>query len=157
MVRRGAVGTPRIALGQPAHGLESLDRSLREARGTLRLSSELGVRERAVTAAGMDADRILAEVVDDPQVVWLIDDRLGPLIRHDSEHGSDLVGTLWLYLTHGSSKTRTAQVLHLRRQSLYQRLAKIQDLIGAIDDPQRRVSLLLALKAHELRQRRGAH
>ncbi|MFI5957074.1 helix-turn-helix domain-containing protein [Cryptosporangium sp. NPDC051539] len=38
--------------------------------------------------------------------------------------------TLELYLRHGASATKTADALHLRRQSLYQRLERIETLLG---------------------------
>jgi len=79
-----------------------------------------------------------------------IEDELGELLRHDAAHGTDLTRTLWTYLVSGASKTEIARSLHLRRQSLYQRLAKIEQLVGGIEDPGQRVALILASKAHRL-------
>jgi len=155
MLRRGASQNPRLALGALVRDIESLGRSLRDARATLDVIQELRTVERAVTARGMAADRLIAKLIDDPELASIVEDELGPLLRHDAAHRSDLVKTLSTYLAHGSSKTRAAQALHLRRQSLYQRLSKIEELIGEnLDDPARRGSLTLVLKANEVIERR---
>lgn len=157
MVRRGASSHPRLALGSVVADVDSLGRSLRDARETLRLVRELGSVERAVTAQGMTADRLIAKLLGDPELPSIIADEIGPLLRYDEENRAELTRTLWTYLAEGCSKTAAAKALHLRRQSLYHRLAKIEELLGRdLGDPQRRISLILALKAHELfeRQRR---
>jgi purine catabolism regulator len=60
----------------------------------------------------------------------LVDDVLGELIAHDRRRGTALFDTLATYLRFGSSKTECAKALHLQRQSLYQRLARIFEIIG---------------------------
>jgi purine catabolism regulator len=55
---------------------------------------------------------------------------IGPLISWDTDHGSRLVHTLEVFLRNGCSPTRTAAALHLGRQSLYQRIERIEALLG---------------------------
>ena len=54
----------------------------------------------------------------------------GSLIAHDRRRGTTLFDTLATYLRHGASKTETAKALHLQRQSLYQRLSRVFEVIG---------------------------
>ncbi|MGY1592332.1 helix-turn-helix domain-containing protein [Geodermatophilus sp. SYSU D00708] len=69
--------------------------------------------------------------------------------------------TLRTYLAHSSSKVRTADALRLRRQTLYLRLQRIEELIGDVHAPQRHAALVLALALTDLpeagaRRGRGA-
>jgi len=102
----------------------------------------------------MVADRLLAAVVEDRELADVIEGALGPLLEHDAAHGTELLDTLYALLAHGDSKSATADALHVRRQTLYKRLAKIESLIGDLGDPEWRVSLLVALRAQRLLARR---
>ena len=50
-----------------------------------------------------------------------------------------------MYLAHGSNKVSAAAALHVRRQTMYQRLARVSQLIGDVQDPRRHTGLVLAL------------
>ncbi|MGH9243791.1 MAG: helix-turn-helix domain-containing protein [Acidimicrobiales bacterium] len=82
-----------------------------------------------------------------------IAEQLASRPRYDRDHHTELTRTLALHLAHGSSKTALARLLNLRRQSLYQRLAKIEEL--NIDHPDGRTSLSLALAVHQIDHARG--
>jgi purine catabolism regulator len=59
----------------------------------------------------------------------------------------DLVATLDALYRAGGRKTEAARRLHLTRQSLYGRLERIEELLGAeLDDPDTRLGLELALR-----------
>jgi purine catabolism regulator len=76
---------------------------------------------------------------------------LGPLIEHDHNKGSDLLRTLRVYLDHDGSKQIAAQNLYIVRQSLYYRLEKIAELLGAdFMSPEKRIALQVALRAYQL-------
>ncbi|MFP5333271.1 MAG: helix-turn-helix domain-containing protein, partial [Acidimicrobiia bacterium] len=72
---------------------------------------------------------------------------LGPLVVHDRESGSDLIGTLVAYLRNDCRVGPTADELALHRNGLAYRLERIHRLTGR--DPYRmedRVELLLAAR-----------
>ena len=52
------------------------------------------------------------------------------IFLHDQEHGTDLLDTLYAYLINQSSLTRTAQFLYMHRNTVYNKLLKIEALIG---------------------------
>ncbi|MYV98341.1 helix-turn-helix domain-containing protein, partial [Streptomyces sp. SID3343] len=86
----------------------------------------------------------------------LVEDQLGPLVAADAARGTGLVDTLEAYLRCGGSKTVTAGVLFLRRQSVHQRLALIESLLSVSPDhPDRQGPLRAALAARELLATRG--
>jgi DNA-binding PucR family transcriptional regulator len=88
---------------------------------------------------------------DPARLALLADGVIGALVEWDAAHRSELVRTLEVLLRHGSSPTRAAAALHLGRQSLYQRIERIESLLGMrVDDPELHAPLLLATCAHRL-------
>jgi purine catabolism regulator len=88
-------------------------------------------------------------VGDSRHLADLVEEQLGPLLR--TPRAETLVRTLEAYLDSGGSKAATARVLHLRRQSVHQRLARIAALLGRdLDDARQQTALRLALAARRL-------
>ncbi|MFK0154864.1 PucR family transcriptional regulator [Streptomyces sp. NPDC090499] len=105
--------------------------------------------ERELTRGGVAANR--------DRLAALVQHALGPLLAWEAAHPSDLVRTLEVHLRHGCSPTRTAALLHIGRQSLYQRLERIESLLGLeIDDPDLLGELLTAACAHRVVRGTGA-
>ncbi|MEU2334847.1 PucR family transcriptional regulator [Streptomyces sp. NPDC006654] len=105
--------------------------------------------ERELTRGGIAANR--------DRLAALVQHTLGPLLAWEAAHASDLVRTLEVHLRHGCSPTRTAALLHIGRQSLYQRLERIESLLGLeIDDPDLLGELLTAACAHRVVRGTGA-
>ncbi len=80
----------------------------------------------------MTARLLLAGASDGPLARQLVREQIGSLVDYDATHGSEFVRTLRVYLAHASSKVQTAEALRLRRQTLYGRLQRIEELIGDI-------------------------
>ncbi len=142
-------GHLHAAVGPPVP-LADAGRSLREAHAaaqTVWPGDAPGVGRGIRTWRETVPDRILG-LLDDEARAHLVDDLLGPLRRWDAAHGSDLVRTVEVFLRHGCSPTRAAAVLHLRRQSLHQRLNRAEHLLGhRIDEPGSVAAMLLAARA----------
>jgi purine catabolism regulator len=89
----------------------------------------------------------------------LVRSQLGMLLALRPAESEILMHTLETYFDSGCSKTRTAGLLHLQRQSLYGRLDRAFALVGG--DPTgtgRALPLHLALRLrHGLRRLRGEH
>ncbi|EDY55098.2 MULTISPECIES: PucR family transcriptional regulator [Streptomyces] len=106
-------------------------------------SSRALALERELTRGGVDANR--------DRLAALVQHALGPLLAWEAAHPSDLVRTLEVHLRNGCSPTRTAALLHIGRQSLYQRLERIESLLGLeIDDPDLLGELLTATCAQRV-------
>jgi purine catabolism regulator len=70
------------------------------------------------------------------------------LRSHDAASRPSLLPTLEAYLAHAGRKAETARELHLNRQTLYNRLARISELLGTdLEDPHTVLALSLALRA----------
>ncbi|MFD3585716.1 PucR family transcriptional regulator [Streptomyces sp. NPDC058683] len=113
------------------------------AQGPLVTSARALALERELTRGGIAANR--------ERLTALVRHTLGPLLAWEAAHASDLVRTLEVHLRHGCSPTRTAALLHIGRQSLYQRLERIETLLDLeIDDPDLLGELLTAACAHRV-------
>ena len=75
----------------------------------------------------------------------LIHPALQALKQHDAEKNSELYDTLYQYLLRERSVIRTAQAIHIHKNSLMYRLQRIQSIIDVdLDDPLVRTYLLLS-------------
>ncbi|WP_223773838.1 PucR family transcriptional regulator [Streptomyces sp. 135] len=85
---------------------------------------------------------------EDGVLAAFVDRAIGPVRAHDQRSKPPLLPTLQTYLAHAGRKAETARELHLNRQTLYNRLARISELLGTdLDDPQTVLALSLALRA----------
>lgn len=99
-------------------------------------------------ARRLDTDLLLWRLRDHPDLAAFVDRAIGPLRDHDRTSRPPLLPTLETYLAHAGRKAETARELHLNRQTLYNRLARISELLGTdLDDPQTVLALSLALRA----------
>ncbi|MGC9544495.1 PucR family transcriptional regulator [Streptomyces sp. UG1] len=99
-------------------------------------------------ARRLDIDLLLWRLRDHPDLAAFVDRAIGSLRDHDDRSRPPLLPTLETYLAHAGRKAETARELHLNRQTLYNRLARIGELLGTdLDDPQTVLALSLALRA----------
>ncbi|MFD6156618.1 PucR family transcriptional regulator [Nocardia sp. NPDC060256] len=144
-----------LVVGDPCEFTSAaLTGSLDATRSALRLAT----RHRRDWLAGSPistcrelATELVVESLAPAERNRLIATTIAPLIAWDTTHHSNLTRTLEVYLRHGASPTRCATALHIGRQSLYQRLDRIRDLLGYDPaNPALTGTLLLALCAHRL-------
>jgi purine catabolism regulator len=93
---------------------------------------------------------LLALLRDDARLQTYVERELGPLLAHDAatRGGGELVGVLRHYLDAGRNKSAAADAAHLSRPSLYERLERIERILGAdLADVETCLSLHVALLA----------
>jgi purine catabolism regulator len=99
-------------------------------------------------ARGTELERLLAAVGDESVLGEFVERNLGPLLEHDRDHKLALLGTLQALCAHGGHKASAARDLHLHRQALYHRIARIEALLGVdLSDASRLTTLDVALRA----------
>jgi purine catabolism regulator len=85
---------------------------------------------------------------DDPRLQTFVERELGALLA--SEQDTDLIGVLGAYLTAGGNKAEAAKNSHLARPTFYQRLQRIERILGTdLSSAESRTSLHVALLALE--------
>ncbi len=85
---------------------------------------------------------------DDARLQTYVERELGPLLAYDSTHRTELVRMLTLYLDNGRNKSAAADAAHLSRPSMYERLRRIERVLGVdLDSAESCLSLHVALLA----------
>ena len=145
-MRRPGAAPPVVVVGV-AGGWADASAGLRHAAETA--TAAQGLTDRPwYDARRLDIDLLLWRLRDHPDLAAFVDRAIGPLRDHDHRSKPPLLPTLETYLAHAGRKAETARELHLNRQTLYNRLARIGELLGTdLDDPQTVLALSLALRA----------
>ena len=92
--------------------------------------------------------QILLQIQRNKAIMDISRSYLQPLIDYDAKHKSQLMHTLQVYLECNGQKNEAAEALFIVRQTLYHRLAKIENLIGHdLLTPPKRIMLELMLLA----------
>ncbi|MFF7458770.1 PucR family transcriptional regulator [Kitasatospora sp. NPDC008115] len=85
---------------------------------------------------------------DDARLQTYVERELGPLLAFDAEHNGQLVQMLRIYLEQGRNKSAAADAAHLSRPSFYDRLHKVERILGVdLDQVESCLSLHVALLA----------
>ncbi|MFF3248470.1 PucR family transcriptional regulator [Streptomyces sp. NPDC002870] len=138
---------PPVVVASMAGGWAAASAGLRHAAETATAAQGLSDRPW-YDARRLDIDLLLWRLRDQPDLAAFVDRAIGPLRDHDATSRPPLLPTLQTYLAHAGRKAETARELHLNRQTLYNRLARISELLGTdLDDPQTVLALSLALRA----------
>ncbi|WP_369143465.1 PucR family transcriptional regulator [Streptomyces sp. R44] len=145
-LERAGVHPPVVVVGV-AGGWAAASAGLRHAAETATAAQGLSDLPW-YDARRLDIDLLLWRLRDHPDLAAFVDRAIGPLRDHDKTSRPPLLPTLETYLAHAGRKAETARELHLNRQTLYNRLARISELLGTdLDDPQTVLALSLALRA----------
>ncbi|QQK74651.1 PucR family transcriptional regulator ligand-binding domain-containing protein [Salicibibacter cibarius] len=90
--------------------------------------------------------------LDDHSLENFIHTYLHPILKYDERKNSNLLYTLKIYLKLNCSKQQSAQRLQIARQTLYQRLDKIEELFGqdVTANHQLRLAVEVAIVANDL-------
>ncbi len=86
---------------------------------------------------------------DDPRLQTFVERELGPLLAADPDTG--LIDVLSAYLAAGGNKAEAAKASHLARPTFYERLRRIERILGTdLSSPESRTSLHVALLARSV-------
>ncbi|USQ87490.1 PucR family transcriptional regulator [Streptomyces phaeoluteigriseus] len=148
-IQRPGAQPPVVVVGVTG-GWAAASAGLRHAAETATAAQGLSDRPW-YDARRLDIDLLLWRLRDHPDLAAFVDRAIGPVRDHDQRSRPPLLPTLETYLAHAGRKAETARELHLNRQTLYNRLARIGELLGTdLDDPQTVLALSLALRARRL-------
>ncbi len=138
---------PIVAVGAACAGWPEVGRALGDAVAALPAAATLEPRAwHDVTVPS--ADRFLFALCDNPDLEAFAEQRLRPLIERDRHSRGDLIATLTAYCDNCGRKADTAAQLRIKRQTLYHRLHRIEEALGAdLDNGETRLTLHLALRA----------
>lgn len=148
-------GRARLGVSRPAVGLAAWPEAYAEAVRALNLLRALDGPETTAQATDVDLFALLFRTGDDEELRAFRRRVLGPLVGHDQRRGDGaLVATVASYLAHDGRLSATAQDLAVHVNTLYQRLERIDALLGAAwRSGDRQLELRVALRLDELAAR----
>lgn len=137
--------------GRPFRDLAEAPRALEQAEYTLALRLRHPGAGFGPLFDSTGTYRLLLAGASGDEMAKFVEDELGPLMHSGRPVDSELVQTLRLILDMGLNIAGAARRLHLTRQALYYRKVRLEALLGcSLSDPEKRLSLSLALRALEL-------
>jgi purine catabolism regulator len=139
--------TVTVGVGRSHPGVRGLARAYREAEQALAVARALLGGGQTIHFEGLGVQRLLFQLRDNPELASFYEDMLGRLQAHDERQGAELVSTLEAFFDCHGNHVRTAQRLHLHRNTLLYRLDRVRQVLGVdLDDPEMRLALQVALK-----------
>ncbi|MFI5877582.1 helix-turn-helix domain-containing protein [Streptomyces sp. NPDC051445] len=146
----GAIGSEVHAVVAPASGSEDLARAFRLARGALELGSSKAPLVRTIEDLGVVG--LLLQLEDHRAVASFSDRVLGALRQSDLERSTDLILTLRTYLANDCRADVSAQELFVHKNTISQRLRRIEKLTGlSFGSPSDVLQFSAALAADDIR------
>jgi len=140
---RGVLSRPVLA---PAE-LPALYAALRRGLSVL---ERLGMREGIVAQNEMALYSVLFETHDQSSLAAFLDATIGAVTSHDARRGSELTSTLLAYFdTHQNAKL-TASRLGIHVNTVRQRLATVEELLGHWGSASRALEIHMALRLWRL-------
>ena len=141
---------PVIAAGAVASTIRDVRRSFLEATQVADVAAERPEAGRPpfFRLADLRLRGLLHLLRDDPRVQTFVERELGPLLA--SEQEAALLDVLAAYLAAGGNKAEAAKNSHLARPTFYERLRRIEEILGTdLSSAESRTSLHVALLALE--------
>ena len=137
-----------VTAGEIVETWADVPSSLRAALDAAALAPLLGAN-----AVMLAEDTALFRLLQSVDGTGALDDfvtaQLGAVLEFDARRGSDLLHTLIELFRAGGSRAAAARALSIRRQTLYDRIERLESLLGAgvLSDPARTITLHVATLA----------
>ena len=146
-----AIPALTLAIGKEASSVAAWPRSLREAEQALLLGRQLLDQTQVLDFGDLGVYRLLVLLRESPELWEFYRATLATLAEYDRKQRAELLKTLEAFFANLGNLARTADALHVHRNTLLYRLERIREISGLnLDDAEDRLALWLALKAHRI-------
>jgi PucR family transcriptional regulator, purine catabolism regulatory protein len=146
---RALVPHQAVVLKGPCGNVDELRLGLHEAAGLVHKVTE------PVLAAGLSIGSLLAAAAGHGARAGA-DKLLAPVLAYDDEHSAHLLGTLAAYLDSDCQPSRACRKLFIHRNTLAQRLRKLEQLLAlSLDTLEGQATCLMALRIRESQEQPG--
>lgn len=135
-----------IGLSSAAHPPARLAQAQDEARQALAAARRFSERAGLCVYDELGVLKLLSGVRDRALLDQFLNERLGPLLRHDLHHGPSLMPTLEAWFHENGNLVAAAQRLAVHRNTLTHRVQRIEALCGlTLDNAYDRLDIGIAL------------
>ena len=153
LVRSGAVSPDVPAEYAAPAADEAVERGGRLRGGYAALGSvlgRLGIQGQVIGQNELALYSALFETHDQASLAHFLEATIGPLIEHDRRRSSELASTLLIYFDCNQNAKTTAQRLGIHVNTVRQRLATIEDMLGHWGQAARALEIHMALRLWSL-------
>ena len=133
----------RAGLGN-RYPLHEVHRSYREAESAVMIGCKLDQHRAVFTYNEVEIIQLLSDSYEQIPISPFIEKNIGKIAKHDEQHGTDFILTLYYYLATEGSLLQTANLLYVHRNSVKYRMDKIKELFEVeLDHPLNRLMYYL--------------
>ncbi|HEY0817554.1 MAG TPA: helix-turn-helix domain-containing protein [Rhizobacter sp.] len=144
--RREFGAVHRGVLSRPISGPAEIPALYATLKRALAVLGRIGVTGQIVSQNELALYSTLFETHDQASLSAFLDATIGALISHDRKRSSELVSTLLCYFDCNQNAKLTAQRLDIHVNTVRQRLATIEDLLGHWGNATRALEIHIALR-----------
>lgn len=149
--RREAGAGHRGVLSRPMSSPVALPGVYATLRRSLDVLARLGVQGQLVGQNELALYSALFETHDPTSLDQFLNATIGPLLAHDRKRQAELAATLLCYFDCNQNAKTTAQRLDIHTNTVRQRLATVEDLLGHWGQAMRALEIHIALRLWSLR------
>ena len=142
--------TYRGVMSRPIVGPAEIPALFTTLRRAVLVLGRLGVQGSIVGQNELALYSTLFETHDQTSLGDFLEGTIGPLISHDRKRGAELTATLLSYFDCNQNAKETAQRLQIHVNTVRQRLATIEDLLGHWGQASRALEIHMALRLWSL-------
>jgi sugar diacid utilization regulator len=136
----------RGIVSKPIRRVESVRAVYAALRRGLPVLHRIGIHGQLIEQNQMALYAVLFESHDQESLKDYIDACIGPVIAHDRKRGTQIGETLLTYLDNSQNAKSTAACLHIHVNTVRQRLANVDELLGHWTSPHRALEIHVALR-----------
>ena len=140
----------RGVLSRPVSGPAEVPALYVTLRRALPVLGRIGVAGHIINQNDMALYSTLFETHDQKSLAGFLNTTIGPLIQHDQKRGSELAATLLTYFECNQNAKTTSQRLDIHVNTVRQRLASVEELLGYWGNATRALELHVALRLWSL-------
>lgn len=139
-----------IGAGKFIESLSDMHKSYTTAKETVRIQHNLTKKEIYYFYEDLHLYRLISQINRHIDLQDLVREYLHPVLQYDQKYNGKLLETLKVYLECNGSKQETSNRLFIVRQTLYHRLQKLENLLGAdFMDHEKRVAIEFMILAND--------
>lgn len=148
-VNQFVLSPDQFSIGQQVDQLSQLPKSFQAAQEVLEIQEKMGSHD-VLFFEDLHIYRMIILMDKAGKLHDFVTDYLQPVIEYDRTRQGDMMHTLKTFLACHGSKQETAARLFIVRQTLYHRLEKLEQLLGAdFMNPKKRLAIECALYAYD--------
>ena len=141
-----------IGIGNPCQNISDYRRGFAEASEALQMGQKLNMEDEVTHFNDLGVYRYLYKIAHMDDLRDMYQDQVARIANYDQRKGTDLLATLETYLECAGNLTKTSNRLFVHRNTLIQRLERLQSLCDIdLQDRGNWLTLQVAIKVYKLR------